>query len=208
MSSAVTGRRKARRARFSVIWRAHAGSPVVLGSHTKMRARLDVFEIPVGRNGPAISTPSPRRAMRSSTPGARSGASLPTDSPLVAFLPLPNDTYFAVFSDDAYLLRANGSAAGRTLRGRLRFQEQLGSSLIGYFAVRGLTRDTGAADVSASDEPIADDPGGGLTGLIEPPRLLPGRFAANTNLPEGAEIDLEVAPGALRFFDPDSGVAM
>src|SRR5258708_3853345 len=63
-SSAVTGRRNARRARFSVICFAQAGSPVFSGSQTKIRARLGGLGTPVRLDGPTISMPSARRGMR------------------------------------------------------------------------------------------------------------------------------------------------
>src|SRR5215510_2422606 len=57
-SSAVTGRRNARCARLSVIWRAQEDSSFELGLQTKMRSRLGVLETPVGSKGPLITTPS------------------------------------------------------------------------------------------------------------------------------------------------------
>ena len=101
---------------------------------------------------------------------------------------------------------ANGAASGRSMHGTLRFQEQLGSSLIGYFAVPGVTRELGAQPPDAMP---ANPPEGHPAGvLVEQPRLLPGRFSANTHLAEGSAVELAVAPGTLHFFDAEGGQAI
>jgi multiple sugar transport system ATP-binding protein len=102
---------------------------------------------------------------------------------------------------------ANGGVTDRSMHGTLRFQEQLGSSLIGYFAVPGVTREdtpSAAVDVLAPQQPLADVSGA----IVEPPRLLPGRFHASTRIAEGSQVELTVAPGALHFFDAAGGQAV
>ena len=98
---------------------------------------------------------------------------------------------------------ANGVAGDRSMRGTLRFQEQLGSSLIGYFAVPGVTRESALEPLQAGLPGPSDEPA--VSSLVEPPRLLPGRFSANTHLAEGSQVELAVAPGTLHFFDAESG---
>jgi multiple sugar transport system ATP-binding protein len=101
---------------------------------------------------------------------------------------------------------ANGAAAGRSMHGTLRFQEQLGSSLIGYFAVPGVTREVASPPAEATS---ADPPDGHPASLlVESPHLLPGRFSANTHLAEGSQVELAVAPGTLHFFDAEGGQAI
>ena len=65
-SSAVTGRRNARRARFSEMRRAHGSSSFGLpGRQMKIRRRLAVSETPEELNGPTTWTPSTSLAIRS-----------------------------------------------------------------------------------------------------------------------------------------------
>ena len=95
---------------------------------------------------------------------------------------------------------------GRGFRGELRFQEQLGSSLVAYFSVDGLTKG-GAVDESL-EQRLSDVGEAPTERVVRPPHFVPGRFAANTRLTSGSTVDLQITPGALRFFDRETGEAL
>ena len=95
---------------------------------------------------------------------------------------------------------AGTAAADRRVRGSLFFEEQLGSSLVGYFTVPGVTASPATLDPSVpAPEPAPVRP------LVAPPQYLPARFAADVTLSVGAAVELALQPGALRFFDAVSG---
>ena len=84
---------------------------------------------------------------------------------------------------------------------------QLGSSVIGYFTVKGLTHGDGELTASiqwSSSEAQTDH----ANQTEETPQLLPCRFPASTRLVEGSTVDLRIQPGGLRFFDPQTGEAL
>jgi len=91
--------------------------------------------------------------------------------------------------EDASL--AAGASANRRLRGLVRLRELLGSEVVVHFEV--------AEDVDAS----------ALTELdhLRAARrtTFVGRFAADAPTQEGTVAEIAVAPGALRFFDPETG---
>ena len=99
---------------------------------------------------------------------------------------------------------AGRTSDGRRLRGTLRLQEELGASLMGYFAIDGLTHD---GDVAGLKTEISGD-AGAPSALVGSSWLLPGRFPASTHIAEGSRVELAVQPGGLRFFDPETGEAI
>ena len=101
---------------------------------------------------------------------------------------------------------ATGESEGRRLRAALRFQEQLGSSLVAYFSADGVTR--GGAVDDALEQRLSDTGEREGGSLVQAPHFLPGRFPPSTRLVEGSTIELAVQPGGLRFFDPESGEAV
>jgi multiple sugar transport system ATP-binding protein len=100
----------------------------------------------------------------------------------------------------------NGDRGGRGLMARMRFQEQLGSSLIAYFSVDGLTR--GGSINEDLERRLADDGPVPSDKLINAPQFLPGRFASSATLDRDASTALVVQPGGLRFFDSETGLAV
>jgi multiple sugar transport system ATP-binding protein len=88
--------------------------------------------------------------------------------------------------------------AERRIRATLMFEEQLGSSLVGYFAVPGMT---GALPAGAEFPAEPASPQGRAR-----PQHLPARFSADTQLAPGAGVDLALQRGALRFFDAATGL--
>ena len=94
----------------------------------------------------------------------------------------------------------------RTFRAELRFQEQLGSSLIAYFAVHGLTR--GGAVDDALEQRLSDDSGARQALGLRPPHIIPGRFSADTRISVGSPVELGIQAGKLRFFDAATGEAL
>jgi multiple sugar transport system ATP-binding protein len=104
--------------------------------------------------------------------------------------------------EDAAL--APATPAERRLRGRVRLRELLGSEVVVHFEVEAApvvtdeTRDL-AEDVDASALTELDHlRAARRTAFV-------GRFAADAPTQEGTVAEIAVAPGALRFFDPDTG---
>jgi len=99
---------------------------------------------------------------------------------------------------------APATPAERRLRGRVRLRELLGSEVVVHFEVEAApvvtdeTRDL-AEDVDASALTELDHlRAARRTAFV-------GRFAADAPTQEGTVAEIAVAPGALRFFDPDTG---
>jgi multiple sugar transport system ATP-binding protein len=100
---------------------------------------------------------------------------------------------------------APSTPADRRLKGLVRLRELLGSELVVHFSVEAApvvteeTRDL-AEDVDASALTDLD--------LLRSARqtAFVGRFAADASTQEDTVAEIAVAPGALRFFDPESGV--
>jgi multiple sugar transport system ATP-binding protein len=104
--------------------------------------------------------------------------------------------------EDAAL--AGGTPAERRLHGLVRLRELLGSEVVVHFEVEAApvvteeTRDL-AEDVDASALTELDHlRSARRTSFV-------GRFAAEAPTQEGTVAEIAVSPGALRFFDPDSG---
>jgi multiple sugar transport system ATP-binding protein len=105
--------------------------------------------------------------------------------------------------EDAALV--NGSAPNRRLRGLVRLRELLGSEIVVHFeveaapVVREEVREI-AADVDASA--VAE-----LDHLRQERRTaFVGRFGVGSEAAEGVVAEIDVAPGALRFFDRETGL--
>jgi multiple sugar transport system ATP-binding protein len=104
--------------------------------------------------------------------------------------------------EDAAL--AGGTPPERRLHGLVRLRELLGSEVVVHFEVEAApvvteeTRDL-AEDVDASALTELDHlRSARRTSFV-------GRFAAEAPTQEGTVAEIAVSPGALRFFDPDSG---
>jgi multiple sugar transport system ATP-binding protein len=104
--------------------------------------------------------------------------------------------------EDAAL--AGGTPPERRLHGLVRLRELLGSEVVVHFEVEAApvvteeTRDL-AEDVDASALTELDNlRSARRTSFV-------GRFAAEAPTQEGTVAEIAVSPGALRFFDPDSG---
>jgi multiple sugar transport system ATP-binding protein len=98
--------------------------------------------------------------------------------------------------------------SSRRLSARVEFQEVLGSSVVGFFVIDGTTSRRGGPQHHGRVA-VSVDGDAGTAG--EQPRslvLTPARFPAATRFRPGEVLDLAPAAGALRFFDPDTGVAI
>jgi multiple sugar transport system ATP-binding protein len=104
--------------------------------------------------------------------------------------------------EDAALAAA--TPADRLLRGHVRLRELLGSEVVIHFEVEA------APVVTDETREIAEDvDASALTDLdhLRAARrtAFVGRFAAEAPTQEGTVAEIAVGPGALRFFDPDTG---
>jgi multiple sugar transport system ATP-binding protein len=102
---------------------------------------------------------------------------------------------------------ASDNSDGRRIRGHVQLTELLGSEVVVHFQVeaapvvteelRELARDVDAAAVDELDHQRRAR----KTAFV-------GRFAVTTSVAEDQPAEVAVAPGALRFFDPNSGDAI
>ena len=91
----------------------------------------------------------------------------------------------------------------------MRLRESLGSEVVVHFQVE-------AAPVVSDDlRELAADEGdeGALLDVRDQERRLRrtafvGRFGVGTTVSEDATAQIAIAPGAIRFFDPESGAAL
>jgi multiple sugar transport system ATP-binding protein len=101
---------------------------------------------------------------------------------------------------------AAGVPADRRLRGRVRLREPLGSETVVHFQIEA------APAVSPELEELAEDVEETvLLGALDDQRkvrrtALVGRFDVTSQVREDADADVAVRPGALRFFDPETGM--
>jgi multiple sugar transport system ATP-binding protein len=96
----------------------------------------------------------------------------------------------------------------RRLIGHVRLREALGSEVVVHFQVE-------AAPVVSDDlrELAADVDEAALLDVQDQERRLRrtafvGRFGVGTTVTEGATAEIAIAPGAIRFFDPETGEAL
>jgi multiple sugar transport system ATP-binding protein len=100
---------------------------------------------------------------------------------------------------------ASGVPADRRLRGRVRLREPLGSETVVHFQIEA------APAVSPELEELAEDIDETtlLSALDDQRKIrrtaLVGRFDVASQVREDADTDVAVKPGALRFFDPETG---
>ncbi len=100
------------------------------------------------------------------------------------------------------------SPTSRLLQGRVRLRESLGSEVMVHFQVEA------APAVSEDLRELAEGADeGALLDVLDHERRLRrtsfvGRFSVSTTVKEEAEHDIAIAPGALRFFDPETGAAL
>jgi multiple sugar transport system ATP-binding protein len=107
--------------------------------------------------------------------------------------------------EDAGLVR--DTPPDRRFRGRVQLTEALGAEVIVHFQVEAAPAVTDQVVELASDvdQSAVDE----LDHLRRARRTaFVGRFAATTSVREDTDAELAVGPGALRFFDPDSGQAI
>jgi multiple sugar transport system ATP-binding protein len=98
-----------------------------------------------------------------------------------------------------------GDASGdrRRLPGVVALCEALGSSVLGYLEIPGIQN---GKKLSETDEP-KPAPEGSPRQLVRGTWAV-GRFAANVRLAEGTHLEVSVLPGGMRFFEPESGLAL
>lgn len=114
-------------------------------------------------------------------------------------------TILAGVRPESVVLR-QGHSLSRCVNGRVEFHEALGSSVIGYFTVEGLSAATIDQDQKGRIELDVDS--GDPTTPLDVRALLTGRFAPDTPLRPGENAPLALQPGALRFFDVETGAAL
>jgi multiple sugar transport system ATP-binding protein len=98
-----------------------------------------------------------------------------------------------------------GTGSTRRVRAQVEFQEVLGSSVIAFFLIEGSHGLAGAHRhgrivVSVNGDEESAPPASTV--------LTPGRFPSAVRFTAGEVVDLCFAEGALRFFDPETGVAV
>jgi multiple sugar transport system ATP-binding protein len=106
---------------------------------------------------------------------------------------------------DAALASPTGN--GRSLRGQVQLKELLGSEVVVHFQVEA------APAITEELIEIAQDVDAAVVDELDHQRLLRrtafvGRFGLATTVEEDKPADIAVAPGALRFFDADTGEAI
>jgi multiple sugar transport system ATP-binding protein len=95
--------------------------------------------------------------------------------------------------------------SARRLRARVEFQEVLGSSVVAFFFIEG---SQGVGDAHRHGR-VAVDLNGDEPEMTVPSTVLtPGRFPAALRFTPGESLDLRLAHGAMRFFDPETGNAV
>ncbi len=102
---------------------------------------------------------------------------------------------------------AEGDGNGRQIRAQVQLKELLGSEVVVHFQVEA------APVVSEELREIAQDVDAAVVDELDQQRRLRrtafvGRFSLSTQVEEDQPADIAVAPGALRFFDPESGEAI
>jgi multiple sugar transport system ATP-binding protein len=102
-----------------------------------------------------------------------------------------------------------GSVPRRSMPAVVEFQEALGSSVVVYFSVDGLTgselRETKGGGIEVDVGGTSDQ--GGDTGP-DTRILMPARLPPSARLAHGERVQLMLRPGAMRFFDPSTGAAL
>jgi multiple sugar transport system ATP-binding protein len=107
--------------------------------------------------------------------------------------------------EDAALV--SGAADGRRFRGLVQLRELLGSEVVVHFQVEA------APAVTDEVREIAEDVDAAVADELDQQRrrrrtAFVGRFDAVTGVREDEPAEVAVAPGALRFFDPETGHAI
>jgi multiple sugar transport system ATP-binding protein len=107
--------------------------------------------------------------------------------------------------EDAALV--SGAADGRRFRGLVQLRELLGSEVVVHFQVEA------APAVTDEVREIAEDVDAAVADELDQQRrrrrtAFVGRFDVGTGVREDESAEVAVAPGALRFFDPDTGHAI
>ena len=101
---------------------------------------------------------------------------------------------------------AQDSRFGRRLRGLVRLKEALGSEVVVHFQIEA------APAVSPELTELEEVHESVLLDHLDQRQLrrtaLVGRFAVGTRVAENEQIEIAVAPGALRFFSPETGQAL
>ncbi len=103
-------------------------------------------------------------------------------------------------------LAADGDP-GRRVRGLVRLKEALGSEIVVHFQIEAVPAvspelsELEEVDESALLEQLGEQRQIRRTAFV-------GRFGVGTRVSEGEEAEIAVAPGALRFFSPDTGQAI
>jgi len=107
--------------------------------------------------------------------------------------------------EDAALVGNGG--ADRRVRGHVRLKEALGSEIVVHFQIEAVPAvspelsELEEVDESALLDQLGDQRQMRRTAFV-------GRFAVATRVAEDEQADIAVAPGALRFFDPETGAAI
>ncbi|MBS1883124.1 MAG: sn-glycerol-3-phosphate ABC transporter ATP-binding protein UgpC [Actinobacteria bacterium] len=97
------------------------------------------------------------------------------------------------------LVVPNGIATDRGLGAKVELTEDLGSNVLAYFSIPGMHRTPVAPAAVDGKSPAA-------AGARDAWAL--GRFGRNIRFDSASSVRLALEPGAMRFFDPDSGTAI
>jgi multiple sugar transport system ATP-binding protein len=102
---------------------------------------------------------------------------------------------------------ASGDSAGRVIKGHVQLTELLGSEVVVHFQVEA------APVVTEELRELAQDVDAAVLSELDQQRRVRktafvGRFGVDTIVSEDQGAEVAVAPGALRFFDPETGDAI
>ena len=103
-------------------------------------------------------------------------------------------------------IEAHDAAGERQLSGQVVSREALGSDALIHFSVNGARRLSKAVWELAHD--VEDPAETEALGAADKDLTWVGRFAPNAAAKPGDSVQVAVRPGALRFFDPESGRAI
>jgi len=98
------------------------------------------------------------------------------------------------------MVLTEGASPERRLPGVVALCEALGSSVLGYLEIPGIQNRAG--------EILGDDQQMAPVGPLVRRAWAVGRFAPDVRLGEGTKLDVSLTPGAMRFFEPESGAAL
>lgn len=103
---------------------------------------------------------------------------------------------------EALVLRGD-AAPNRSLPGTVALTEALGSSVLAYFETAGVPNGNRPWDAGARSSPEPS-----RSGAVVRRNWAVARFGPGTKFPERSRLEVTLQPGAMRFFHPETGLAI